>query len=172
MAGAWIGVIELNIMWMSTLWLARILVRIGISCTSAPQNSRIHEVNSCEDLQNPHLLTTTMPACKSQKRAELDKRIDKPLAKLLNGQFQSIWKSAQTNNISYIILLQRYDANKSTVGFQELQILTILKNNMLTECIAWLAIIKHLLKYNFIYILTGEIQLLQINLLLLSLIYL
>ena len=41
--------------------------------------------------------TTTMPALKSQKRAEADKRIQKALNELSMGQFQSVREAACAN---------------------------------------------------------------------------
>src|SRR5947207_3662638 len=49
--------------------------------------------------------TITMPARKSQKRAEADKRIKKTLNELSMNQFQSVHKATYINNIIYMTLL-------------------------------------------------------------------
>ena len=46
-----------------------------------------------------------MPARKSEKRAEADKRIEKALDELSTGQFQSVHEAAHANNITHMTLL-------------------------------------------------------------------
>ena len=100
-----------------------------------------------------------MPARKSQKRAEADKRIEKTLEKLSNDQFQSIHAAARANNVSHVTLLRRMDGGKSTAESREpQQILTIPEENALAECITQLAILGHSLKHPFIHELVEEIQ--------------
>ena len=92
-----------------------------------------------------------MPACKSQKRAEADKRIQKALDELSMGQFQSVHEAPHANNVSHMTLLQKMDSGKSTTESRESQqILTISKENALAECITHLAIVGHLPKHAFI----------------------
>ena len=92
-----------------------------------------------------------MPAHKSQKRAEADKKIEKAFDELLTGQFQSIHEAACINNVVYLTLLRRMNGGKLTVESHEpQQILTIPEENALAECITCLAIAGHLLKYAFI----------------------
>ena len=100
-----------------------------------------------------------MPAHKNQKRAEVNKKIKKALDKLSTNQFQLIHKAACTNNVAYMTLLQRINEGKSTAESHEpQQILTILKENMLAECITHLTIVGHPIKYVFIHKLVEEIQ--------------
>src|SRR5947207_8528255 len=100
-----------------------------------------------------------MPARKSQKRAEADKRIEKALEELSSGQFQSIHAAARANNVSHVTLLRRMDGGKSTAESREpQQILTIPEENTLAECITRLAILGHPLKHSFINELAEEIQ--------------
>ena len=100
-----------------------------------------------------------MPTCKSQKRAETDKKIKKALDELSTGQFQSIHKAARTNNIAHTTLLRRMNGGKSTAESHEpQQILTIPEENALAECITHLAIVGHPLKHAFICKLAEEIR--------------
>ena len=100
-----------------------------------------------------------MPACKSQKRAEANKRIDKALDELSTGQFQSVREAACANNVTHTTLLWRMNGGKSTTESHEpKQLLTILKENALAECITRLAIVGHPPKHVFIHELAEEIQ--------------
>ena len=97
------------------------------------------------------LLRTSMGACRSQKWMEADKRIEKALNELLNGQFQSIREAARANAVSYFTLLQRMDSEKSTVESCEAkQIITIPEKNALSACITRLAILRYLPKHVFV----------------------
>ena len=108
--------------------------------------------------------TTTMPARKSQKRAEADKRIEKALDELSMSQFQSIHEAAHTNNITHTTLLRRMDGGKSTTESRESQqILTIPEENALAECITHLTIVEHPSKHAFIYKLAKEIRFTRLN---------
>ena len=100
-----------------------------------------------------------MPARKSQKRAEADKRIEKALDELSTGQFQSVREAACANSVAHTTLLRRMDGGKSTAESREpQQILTIPEENALAECITRLAIVGHPLKHAFIRALAEEIQ--------------
>ena len=100
-----------------------------------------------------------MPARKSQKRAEADRRIEKALEELLSGQFQSIREAARANDVSHVTLLRRMEGGKSTAESREpQQILTIPEENALAECITRLAILGHPLKHPFIRELAEEIR--------------
>jgi len=77
-----------------------------------------------------------MGARRSQKQIEADKRIEKALNELLNGQFQSVREAARANTVSHSTLLRRMDGGKSTAESREAQqILTIPEENVLAECI-------------------------------------
>jgi len=103
--------------------------------------------------------TTTIPACKSQKRAKADKRIQKALDELSVGQFQLVQEAAHTNNVTQTTLLRRMDSGKSTAeSCESQQILTIPKENVFAECITRFTIVGHLLKHPFIYELAEEIR--------------
>ena len=92
-----------------------------------------------------------MGACRSQKWMEADKRIEKVLNELLNGQFQSIREAARVNAVSHFTLLQRMDSEKSTVESCEAkQIVTIPEKNVLSACITRLAILGYPPKHVFI----------------------
>ena len=100
-----------------------------------------------------------MPVCKSQKRAEADKRIQRALHELSMGQFQSVCEAAYVNNATHATLLQMIDGRKSTAeSCESQQILTILEENALAECITHLAIVSYPLKHIFIRELAEEIQ--------------
>ena len=100
-----------------------------------------------------------MPARKSQKRAEADKRIQKALNELSIGQFQSVREAARANNVAHTTLLRRIDGGKSTAESRESQqILTIPEENALAECISRLAIVGHPPKHAFIRELAEEIR--------------
>ena len=60
-----------------------------------------------------------MPARKSQKRAEADKKIEKALDELSTGQFQSIREAAHINNVAHTTLLRRMNGGKSTAESRE-----------------------------------------------------
>ena len=99
-----------------------------------------------------------MPARKSQKRAEADKRIEKALNELARGQFQSVREAARANNVTHTTLLRRMDGGQSTAESREpQQILTIPEENALAECITRLAIVGHPPKHAFIRELAEEI---------------
>ena len=107
---------------------------------------------------------TTMPAPKSQKRAEADKRIEKALNEPSRGQFQSICEAAWANDVPHNTLLRRVDDGKSTAESSEpQQILTIPDENALAECITRLAIVEHPPKHAFIRELVEEIRSNRLN---------
>ena len=90
------------------------------------------------EFASPHIrtLTTIMPARKSEKRAEADKRIEKALDELSTGQFQSVHEAAHANNITHMTLLRRMDGGKSIAESCECQqILMIPEENAFAECI-------------------------------------
>ena len=100
-----------------------------------------------------------MPARKSQKRAEADKRIEQALNQLARGQFQSVREAARANNVAHSTLLQRMHGGKSTAESREpQQILTIPEEHVLAECIRRLAIVGHPPKHAFIRELAEEIR--------------
>ena len=100
-----------------------------------------------------------MPARKSQKRAEADKRIEKALNELSRGQFQSVREAARTNNVTHTTLLRRMNGGKSTAASREpQQILTNPEENALAECITRLALVGHPPKHAFIRELAEEIR--------------
>ena len=100
-----------------------------------------------------------MGARRSQKRIQADKRIEKALNELLNGQFQSVREAARANAVSHSILLGRIEGGKSTAESREAQqILTIPEENVLAECITRLVILGHPLKHAFIRELAEEIR--------------
>jgi len=100
-----------------------------------------------------------MPARKSQKRAEADKRIEKALDELSRDQFQSVREAARANNVSHTTLLRRMDGGKSTAESREpQQILTIPEENALAECITRLAVVGHPPKHAFVRDLAEELR--------------
>jgi len=100
-----------------------------------------------------------MPARKSQKRAETDKRLKKALDELARGQFQSVREAARVNNVPHSTLLLRMKGGKSTAESREpQQILTIPEESALAECITRLAIAGHPLKHAFIRELAEELR--------------
>ena len=105
-----------------------------------------------------------MPARKSQKRAEADKRIEKTLDELSMSQFQSVHEAAHANNITHTTLLRRMDGGKSTTESHEpQQILTIPEENALAECITRLTIVERPSKHAFIRELAEEIRFTRLN---------
>ena len=100
-----------------------------------------------------------MPARKSEKRAEADKKIERALDELSTGQFQSIHEAVRTNNVVHTTLLQRMNGGKLIAESRKpQQILTIPEENTLAECITCLAIVGHPPKYTFIRKLAEEIR--------------
>ena len=105
-----------------------------------------------------------MPARKSQKRAEADKRIEKTLDELSMSQFQSIHEATRANNITHTTLLRRMDGGKSMAESRESQqILTIPEENAFAECITHLTIVEHPPKHAFIRELAEEIRFTRLN---------
>ena len=105
-----------------------------------------------------------MPARKSQKRAEADKRIEKTLDELSMSQFQSVHEATRANNITHTTLLRRMDGGKSMAESRESQqILTIPEENAFAECITHLAIVEHSSKHAFIRELAKEIRFTRLN---------
>jgi len=77
-----------------------------------------------------------MPAHKSQKRAEADKRIEKALDELSDVKFNSVREAARENNVSHATLLRRQKGGRSTAESREdQQNLTIVEENALVEWI-------------------------------------
>ena len=110
---------------------------------------------------SPHISTstTTMLIHKSQKRAEVDERIDKILDELSIGQFQFIYETACTNNVTHMTLLQRMNRDKFIAeSCKLLKLLEIPEENALIECITCFAIVGHILKHMFIHELIEEIH--------------
>ena len=100
-----------------------------------------------------------MPSCKSQARAETEKRIKNALKELSKPKPKSVRAVARANNISHSTLLARMDGGKSTAESREpQQILTIAEENALAECITRLAIAGHPPKHAFIRELAEEIR--------------
>src|SRR2546423_15337421 len=100
-----------------------------------------------------------MPACKSQARAESDKRIKRALDELSKGTDKSIHAVAVANKASYTTVLRRLNRGKSTTESRESQqILTIAEENVLAECITHLTNVGHPPKHVFICELAEEIR--------------
>lgn len=103
-----------------------------------------------------------MPARKSQKRADADKRIRKAPDELESGEFETVRAAARENNVNHTTLLRRLDGGKTVAESRESQqILTIPEENALAECITRLAIVEYLSKHPFIRELAEEIHLLD-----------
>jgi DDE superfamily endonuclease/Tc5 transposase DNA-binding domain len=105
-----------------------------------------------------------MPARKSQRRAESDKRIDKALNELSTDQFQSVREAARANNVAHTTLLRRLNGGKSmTESHEPQQILTIPEENALSECITRFAAVGHPPKHAFIRELAEELRSIRLN---------
>src|SRR5947207_14619842 len=95
--------------------------RLGLTAVGSPVAIWTRSRFAPPNLTIPDIRTstTTMPARKSQKRAEADKRIEKTLDELSMNQFQSVHEATRANNITHMTLLQRMDEDKSTTESRE-----------------------------------------------------
>lgn len=101
-----------------------------------------------------------MPARKSQKRAEADKRIEEALEKLSDDNSKSIRQVARENKVSHSTLLRRLDGGRSTSeSCEDQQNLTIAEEKALVEWITPLTACGNPPRHPFIREVAQEIQL-------------